>query len=142
MHSYSKTIFVSGILLLIVGSFLPWQSEGDFIIYWTPGIRIIPRFQDNGGAVILLLAIFILLFMYRLPPELRLLIPSLFLSIILVLLPVYHFIQILLRRGLMEGVVGAPSVEIGLYIVLVGSGLVFLSLLIYLFACKNFTKGS
>lgn len=126
MATYSRTLYIVGAIAVILGSFLPWQREGDFISYWTYGLQVHPSFKDNGGFLIVFLSAVILGLALWSPVFRRLIILIGLLSSILVLLSVYHIGKWLIRRIEAVGAVGAPSLQWGLIVVLGGS-LVLLS---------------
>lgn len=122
MATYSKTLYIVGAISIILGSFLPWQQEGDFISYWTYGLQVYPSFRDNGGFLMVLLsAIMLGLALWSPLCNRRLIILRGLLSGILVLLSVYHMGKWLIRRIEAVGTVGAPSLQLGLIVVLAGS---------------------
>ncbi len=114
--------FVLGLALTAVGSFLPWQAEGDFLNTWTLGVRVFPSFQDNGGLVVLLVSSVVALLSFRAPsfiekPE-RWIVA---LSAMLTLDAILHVVSWLIALSKVIGIVGAPSIEIGLIMVCIGS---------------------
>jgi hypothetical protein len=117
-----KNLLLFGAILAIIGSFLPWEIEGDFISYWRYGVQIFPVFADNGGFIVLLLGIFIIGLILRSSgfvkrPTIWILICSIVLSII----SVYHVVDWLTRRIISNGIIGAPEIKIGLILVGIGS---------------------
>jgi hypothetical protein len=117
-----RNILLIGALLVIVGSFLPWEIEGDFLSNWRYGIQLFPVFADNGGIIVLLLGILVFGLIFRLgdyvnrPPK-WILICAIALNII----SAYHIIDWLVRRSLSNGIIGAPTIRIGLILVVIGS---------------------
>jgi hypothetical protein len=115
-----------GVSLAVMGSFLPWEREGDFLSYLTYGIRLFPMISDYGGSLIVLLAIMIFFFILK-PPRFtnnpglwNLILSSILMAISLVFMArglVHHFSSL--------GVFGAATLEIGLISVVVGSVLIF-----------------
>jgi hypothetical protein len=105
-----------------VGSFLPWQREGDFVSYWTYGIRLHPHFKDNGGLLIVSLSMAMLSLAFHFPRFVeRPAIWNIVFGIILVLVSGYHIARWLVRRIEANGVIGAPALQIGLVVTLLGS---------------------
>jgi hypothetical protein len=117
-----RNLLLLGSLLVIVGSFLPWEIEGDFISTWRYGVQFFPVFADNGGILVLLLSIFIIGLVFRSEgfiksPAKGVLISAIALFIVFA----YHIADWLVRRIASYGMVGAPSITIGLYLVGIGS---------------------
>jgi hypothetical protein len=122
MSASIKTSFTIGLVLLSLGCFLPWQVEGDFLSFWTFGIRIFPSFEDNGGFLILLIAIVLVVLIFKPPvfiekPE-RWIIA---ISIVLTLDSIFHIVKWIINLSKKIGIVGAPSIQIGLFMVFIGS---------------------
>ena len=132
MSNILKTSFVCGVILTLIGCFLPWQQGGDFISYWTYGIRIFPSFQDNGGLLIILLTLNALMLIFR---PLNFITKPLMWSIVsgfvLVLVSFFHIAKLVISRANESGTIGAPMIEVGLVMVSVGSILLLSALLIY-----------
>jgi MFS superfamily sulfate permease-like transporter len=117
-----KNFFVFGLLLTIVGTFLPWEVEGDFLFQKINGIQVFPSFEDNGGLAILLLSIVIALIFFS--PQLFSKIPKKLLIILCAILPIiviFHLVNVFSDSIQKRGVVGAPSIQYGLVLVLIGS---------------------
>lgn len=131
MSNLINVTFVVGAILTLVGSFLPWKQEGDFISVWTYGIQLYPYIKDNGGLLIIFLTILVVILNLR-PPDFinRPLIWCIPLSFVLLLISAYHFYLLILNREIAGGVVGAPAIQIGFVLVLVGSILIFVSTLL------------
>jgi len=122
MIRYLRVLYITGTTLNIVGSFLPWQREGDFISYWTLGVRLYPYFKDNGGLLIIVLSTVNLVLLLRPPHFLENpIIWNIVFGIVLVLASGYHIVRFLVQRIAADGDIGAPSPQIGLAVVLVGS---------------------
>ena len=118
----SRNALLVGAILVIVGSFLPWEVEGDFLSYWRHGIQLFPVFADNGGMIVLFLGVLILGLIFRLGdyvkrPAKWILICAIALSII----SAYHVVDWLVRRIVANGIIGAPTIKIGLILVVIGS---------------------
>jgi hypothetical protein len=117
-----RNLLLLGAVLVILGSFLPWEIEGDFLSSWRYGIHFFPVFVDNGGILVLLLGIFIvgLLFCSKgfVKYPAKWILTS---AIALFILSVYHIVDWLVRRVAANGVVGAPAIKIGLILVGIGS---------------------
>ena len=134
MSIFVKTSFIIGAFLTLVGSFLPWQIEGDAISYWTYGIRIYPFIKDSGGFLIVLLTLIVIMLIFW-PPNFieKPLIWSVILSLILVSVSAFHVGKWFISRANASGFIGAPSIQIGLVMVVIGSILLLLSTVIYYF---------
>jgi len=123
-----KVLCVVGALLAMVGSFLPWWCEGDFIWYCTKGVRISwgmgsgPVIDDNGGMLVLILAIIVVLLIIWPPGIVK---DPITLAIVcesgLVAISMYHIGRLVIRRIMMGGMIGAPEVKLGLVMVMLGS---------------------
>ena len=131
MSNLKKVTFFVGAILAVAGSFLPWEQEGDFISIWTYGIQLSPNIKDNGGVFIVILTILVVILNFR-PPDFvnRPLIWCFALSLILLLISAYHFYYLILSRENAGNVVGAPVIQIGFVLVLIGSTLIFVSILL------------
>jgi len=132
---HQEQLYIIGAILAIVGSFLPWVVEGDFVSYWTWGIQIkhleIEKclkglydcpLKDNGGFLILLLSITVVLLVFRTPTFLKH--PRVWVvacTAILVLLSLYHLGKVWVQHLKAAGMIGAPEPRIGLFMVLCGS---------------------
>lgn len=117
-----RILFSVGLVLTIIGCFLPWRIEGDFLYFWTYGIRIFPAFEDNGGLLILLVSLILAILIYR-PPiyvsnPMRWIIA---LSVILTFDSALQFIIWLFTLSKNWGIVGMPMIQVGLIMVLLGS---------------------
>jgi hypothetical protein len=122
MSTFMKISFIIGAILTIGGSFLPWLREGDLITYYYPGIRIFPSIHDNGGFIILLLSIALIVLVFR-PPDFigR---PTIWCNVVavaLILASVFHGVKWIVNRANMNGVIGAIEIQIGLIMVFIGS---------------------
>jgi hypothetical protein len=127
-----KISFIIGGVLTLVGSFLPWQREGDLISYWTYGIRIFPSIKDNGGLVVVLLCLIVIMLIFQ-PPKLieKPLSWGVVLSFVLVLDSFLHIVKWVFNRANAGGVIGAPMIQIGLVMIFIGSILLLFSTVIY-----------
>jgi hypothetical protein len=125
----SKTWYVIGAALSIVGSFLPWVRAGDFISVWTPGIsiywisafRLYPSVIDNGGFLIVTLSVATVCLAFytsRLPEQSTI---RVILGVVLVLASGFQIARWLVSRIMANGEIGAPTPQIGLVMVLLGS---------------------
>lgn len=117
-----KRAFTIGLILTALGCFLPWQEEGDFLFFWTFGIRVFPSFEDNGGLLILLLGIALAILIFKPPrfietPERWIIV----LSVILTLDSIFHIANWIIDLSRKFGRIGAPMIHIGLIMVFVGS---------------------
>jgi hypothetical protein len=123
-----RNLYIIGAILTILGSFLPWEQGGDFISYHTAGVQLYWGYsysywlKDNGGLLIVLLSLVTIgMILY----------PSRFIKnptvwtivsgVILVVVSVYHIGSWLVRRIAAGEIIGAPTLEIGLVLVLTGS---------------------
>ena len=52
-------------VLVVIGSFVPWKIEGDFVSTWRYGVQLFPMFADNGSVIVSLLGIFIIGLVFR-----------------------------------------------------------------------------
>ena len=117
-----RNLLLLGAALVIVGSFLPWKIEGDFVSNWHYGIQIFPNFEDNGGILVSLFGIFIILLTLRPKEFVRfrekwILISATSLFIIFA----YHIGDWFVRRVASSGTIGAPAIKIGLMLVGMGA---------------------
>jgi hypothetical protein len=116
-----KAIFLIGIFLVYGGIFLPWRAEGDLISYITYGIRLYPRFEDNDGLLILILAL-ILVFITLRPLEVsNSSILSLLFTVGIFLASSVYLFNVISDGRQAGGMIGAPKVGVGLYMVNVGA---------------------
>ncbi len=132
-----RNLLLLGALLVIVGSFLPWEIQGDFLPYWRYGIQLFPIFADNGGILVLLLGV--LLIGLILHPNSLIKHPTqavLLCAVALSAISTYHIVDWLARRLSSQGIIGAPEIKVGL--ILIGIGSLF-TLAAALFV--NFAKG-
>lgn len=120
--SLLRISFILGLFLALIGSFLPWQREGDFISYWTYGIRIYPSLEDNGGVLIVILTLAIILLTVR-PIDfiVKPVVWNIMLSSVLVLVSIFHLGSLFFDQAKWSGFVGAPVIQIGLIMVIIGS---------------------
>jgi hypothetical protein len=134
MSSLIKTLFTIGAVLILGGCFLPWRREGDFVSYWTYGIRINPGFKDSGGLLIMALTVIVIILFFRPPDFIRKpYIWGILLSLALVFDSAFHIGKLLLDRANAIGVIGAPSIQIGLVMVSIGSIVLLISSIINYF---------
>jgi len=131
----SKTIkisFLFGVVFVLTGCFLPWKQEGDFISMWTYGIQVFPSFKDNGGQLIVFLALLVFILNFRAPGIIKK--PYYWrvaLCSILFFVSSFHAIPLLLNSTLEDGIIGSPTIQFGLILVLIGSILMFTSTLFH-----------
>jgi hypothetical protein len=128
MTNSIRTSSIFGVILTLVGSFLPWRIEGDFISFWTYGIQIYPATKDNGGFLFVLLTLFVTLMVFRPPKIIRK--PQfwgMLFSLCLVLGSVFHISQLFISQANNGGVIGAPIIQPGLIMVFIGSILLLFS---------------
>ena len=120
-----RNLLLLGGVLVIIGSFLPWEIEGDFVSYWRYGVQIFPVFADNGGILVLFLGVLVIGLVYRSERLAKSPTKWIFISAIsLFIISAYHIVDWLVRRIAANGVIGAPSIELGLVLVGIGSILV------------------
>jgi len=110
-----RNLLLLGAVLVIIGSFLPWEIDGDFISTWRYGIQIFPVFADNGGILVLLLGVTILGLVFHSEGFVKYPTQWAFTSsIALFIISVYHIVDWLVRRIAANGVIGAPAIRFGL----------------------------
>jgi hypothetical protein len=132
MSNITKILFIIGSVLTVCGSFLPWQSEGDFLSYWSYGIRLSPSFRDNGGLLIVVLSIMMIVLVFLPPvsfgnPKIW----NIVFGTVLVLDTTFYIIKWLVNRKDASGIVGAPVIQIGLIMVAIGSTILLLTAVLY-----------
>jgi hypothetical protein len=117
-----RNFLLLGALLVILGSFLPWEVEGDFLSHWRYGIQFFPVVADHGGMIVLLFGILILGLVFRSEGIVKYPVKWILASAIaLCILSAYHIVDWLVRRNSAHGIVGAPAIRIGLIMVGIGS---------------------
>ncbi len=117
MTAFEKILFSIGVILTLIGSFLPWQSEGDFISYWVYGIQVFPSVQDNGGLIIAILTLILIAMILRSPDVVgKPFIWGLLISLILVIDSIFHITEVLINRANAVEVIGSPTIQFGLVI--------------------------
>jgi CHASE2 domain-containing sensor protein len=118
-----KPLIHVGTFLVIVGCFLPWEQGGDFLPYWSYGIRVFPFVDDNGGTIALLLALVIWLLTFR-PPKLieNPISWTLAISALLAVSSLFFVIRWLVHRFEVGTAIGSPVIQIGLISVVIGAG--------------------
>jgi hypothetical protein len=110
-----RNLLLLGAVLVIIGSFLPWEIDGDFISTWRYGIQIFPVFADNGGILVLLLGVTILGLVFRSEGFVKYPTQWAFTSsIALFIISVNHIVDWLVRRIAANGVIGAPAIRFSL----------------------------
>lgn len=131
MSPSAKTLLIVSSILILIGSFLPWRREGDFVSYWTNGIQIYPSVKDNGGLLLVLLSLLLIILTFR-PPLSMGNISNwiLVLAIIIVIDVFFHLGELLLDQRSAPGLVGSPTIQIGMVMVVVGSLLLLVSVAI------------
>jgi hypothetical protein len=126
-----RNLLLLGAVLVILGSFLPWEIEGDFLSSWRYGIQFFPVFADNGGILVFLLGILIIGLVFRSEGFVKY--PAKWIlasAIALLILSAYHIVEWLIRRNAANGIVGAPAIKIGLILVGIGSILILATALV------------
>lgn len=130
-------LLLIGAILVMVGSFLPWEIEGDLIPYRRYGIQLFPVFADHGGSLALLFSALMIGLIFRPVGSVKR--PTQVILICAVALSVastYHIVDWLARRAASQGIMGAPEIKIGLILVGIGSLITLVSALFV-----NFAKG-
>ena len=51
--------------MVVIGSFVPWEIEGDLVSTWRYGVQLFPVFATNGGIIVSLLGILIIGLVFR-----------------------------------------------------------------------------
>ena len=126
-----RNLLLLGALLVILGSFLPWEQGGDFLAYWRYGIQFFPVFADHGGILVLLFGILIIGLLFRSEGIVKYPAKWILTSAIgLFIISVYHIVDWLMRRIAANGIIGAPAIEIGLIMVAIGSMLLLATALV------------
>jgi hypothetical protein len=116
-----KITFIVSYIFLILGSFLPWSRVGDLISYLTYGIRIFPSITDNGGFIVLILSIIDFVLIYKPVKSIKHPLSwGILICSALVFISIFHIIEIYTNPYAPKGI-GAPNIEIGLIMVMVGS---------------------
>jgi hypothetical protein len=134
MSTFVKTLFLIGAVFTLVGSFVPWQQQGDLVSWWTYGIRIYPSIEDNGGFLIVLMSIIVVMLIFHPPAFIeKPLLWSIVLSVALILDSVFHIGKLYISRGDVTMVVGAPTIQIGLIMVCIGSTLLLFTSMLSFF---------
>ena len=135
MRTYSRPLYIVGAVLATLGSFLPWEVEGDAIPYWKYGIGVyLDSFtywlrglhafplDDNGGLLVVGLSVFIVMLVFYTPSFIkRPQVWGLVCTATLALLVGYHVSNLLLRRFELHNVFWAPSIQIGLVMAALGT---------------------
>jgi hypothetical protein len=128
MENLLNITFIIGAIFAVLGSFLPWKQEGDFLSFWTYGIQINPNIKDNGGLVIVMLIVVLVALNFRSPNiitrPINWCIP---ISFIIFAISIYHLINLYISRRIIGNIIGAPVIQIGLIMVLIGSTLIIIS---------------
>lgn len=125
MTQLFKITYTIGAMLTGLGSILPWERGGDFTPYEIRGFFLVsfpPYYQDYGGALIIILSIAMNLVGFW-PYESRKfpLWWNVILGFILFFDVGYHLVKLYLNIVELRGGAGAPTIEIGLVMVTIGS---------------------
>jgi hypothetical protein len=132
MSNIVKASLICGLVFTLIGSFLPWQREGDFLSYLTYGIRVGPSIEDNGGILIIFLSLNVLLLIFRPLKFIESpLIWSIVSSFVLMLACIFHITKLFISQKNASGVIGASTIEVGLVLVSIGSILLFFASLLH-----------
>ncbi len=121
MSKFSSASLIAGTAFMVLGSFLPWRMEGDFLYYYTYGLRLFPPRGDYGGFLVVVLCAALLLAAFKPPAAISN--PrgvTVFLAGTLVLLAIYHMVTIWIDH-VRSTLVGPPTVQTGLILVFLGS---------------------
>jgi len=119
-----RTLRLASASLAVVGSFLPWEQQGDPFPYQTYGIKLLPMVNDNGGVLVVLLSLMIVLLAFQPPKFIKN--PSLWnliISVLLMAASLLFIVRWLAHRYGSAGIIGAAQLDIGLIGVVVGSAL-------------------
>jgi hypothetical protein len=119
---------ILGTILVLIGCFLPWKQEGDLISVWTCGIQIFPTFRDNGGLIVLIITIAMIILKFRPPTVIQR--PqswSILLCVILLITSMIFAVPFLLGLGNTYDSPGTPIIQYGLVLVCTGSLLILIS---------------
>jgi hypothetical protein len=119
---HQRNLLLLGAVSVIVGSFLPWEIEGDFVSTWRYGLQVFPVFADNGGILVSLFGMLIIGLMFRLEGFVKY--PAKWIltsAIALFIISAYHIVDWFVRHIASNGIVGAPEIKIGLILVGIGS---------------------
>ena len=140
MSNRAKVLVVCGAILTILGCFLPWKKQGDFISALTYGIHISElSFEDNGGLLIILLSSWVLVCNIK-PPHFitKPLIVSIALGSALSIVSALQIFMVFVSRIQTSGDIGAPIIGTGLVMTSFGSILIlWVSWLRYKQAIQN-----
>ena len=119
---------ILGAFLALVGCFLPWKQEGDLISIWTCGIQVFPTFRDNGGLIVLIITIAMIILKFRTPTVIQR--PqswSISLSVILLVTSMVYAFPLLPGFWITYNSPGTPVIQFGLVLVNTGSLLILIS---------------
>jgi len=142
MSTFTKAMFMAGAILTIAGSFLPWRQAGDFVSYWTYGIQVSPSMQDNGGLLVVLLSSIVFMLIFRSFGFIgKSAVWAILASTALVLVVAFQVGGLLIERANARGVIGAPSIEVGLWMVSGGSILLLLTSVAHYFRRLGWLTG-
>ena len=117
-----RNLLLLAAVLVVIGSFVPWETEGDFVSTWRYGVQLFPVFADNGGVIVSLLGILIIGLVFRSEVFVKHPVKWLFISAIaLFIISAYHIVDLIVRRVTSNGVIGVPAIKIGLIMIGIGS---------------------
>ena len=140
-HSPQRNLPLLGTVLVIIGSALPWEIEGDLVSTWRYGVQLFPVFATNGGIIVSLLGILIIGLVFRsdrfVKHPVKWLLTS---AIALFIISAYHIVDLLVRRVSSNGVIGAPAIKIGLIMIAIGSILILAAFIIYSKESANYVQ--
>lgn len=132
MSISKKSFFIIGLALTTVGSFLPWQVEGDFLFFRTFGIQIFPSFEDNGGLMIVLLSTVLASLIFSPPVFIKKAERWVVIfSVIITFASIYYVARWFVNLLEKWTIVGAPSLQMGLIMVLIGSFILLITSLLH-----------
>ncbi len=126
MRPRTPPLALLGLVLCIAGALLPWSVSGDFISYWRPGLRLYPGFADNGGLLVILLAVtstgLLLARRSTIKPAFPLAISALLLAVTLL-----HGLGILLTSAVEGPITGRTTLQVGLPILTLGASILIVA---------------
>jgi hypothetical protein len=118
----AKNLFIFNLFLTLLGCFLPWRVEGDFLFHVTYGLRIFTPVEYNGGFLVVLLCIILSRLIFWPPKAIK--DPNRWIiafSTGLALIALLHLVKWVVDYFNNFGIVGAPAIKFGLVIVFLGS---------------------
>jgi hypothetical protein len=134
-------LVLCGAVLTISGSFLPWSCQGDLVWYCTPGMQLTTfsgqlLVRNDGGLSIIVLSCGIFMGAWcsaRVRYADKLVIAS---AITLTIIVLYRVISTVAWQISTRNVIGGLTIQSGLYVVLLGTVLLFVTSIWY-YRTKN-----